>query len=92
MSWSLNLKFLNSSSILDISSSGHNSYNIIFFISSQDFPFASAKPRVATWVFHEVDNLRDRQGVLMRKMEEVSDAEATNSVAIGGIHPRVTAL
>ncbi|GJZ00785.1 hypothetical protein Tco_0518214 [Tanacetum coccineum] len=40
----------------------------------------------------DVDNLRDRQGVLTRKMEEVSDTKATNSVAIEGIHPRVTAL
>ncbi|GKA45721.1 hypothetical protein Tco_0738517 [Tanacetum coccineum] len=31
-------------------------------------------------------------GVLTRKMEEVSDIEATNSIAIGETHPRVTAL
>ncbi|GJW60266.1 putative reverse transcriptase domain-containing protein [Tanacetum coccineum] len=30
--------------------------------------------------------------LLTRKIEEVSDPEATNSVSIGGIHPRVTAL
>ncbi|GJY46040.1 putative reverse transcriptase domain-containing protein [Tanacetum coccineum] len=48
------------------------------------------EPKLSTYDIG--DNMRDRQGVLTRKMEEVSDAEATNSVAIGGIHPRVTAL
>ncbi|GJX36157.1 retrovirus-related pol polyprotein from transposon TNT 1-94 [Tanacetum coccineum] len=52
----------------------------------------AAQPQVIDDLYIQVDNLRDRQGVLTRKMEEVSDAEATNSVAIGGIHPRVTAL
>ncbi|GJS93042.1 hypothetical protein Tco_0800010 [Tanacetum coccineum] len=52
----------------------------------------AAQPQVINDLYIQVDNLRDRQGVLARKMEEVSDAEATNSVAIGGIHPRVTAL
>ncbi|GKB80898.1 hypothetical protein Tco_0947793, partial [Tanacetum coccineum] len=47
------------------------------------------EPKPSTY---DVDNLRDRQGVLTRKIEEVSDAEATNSVTIEGIQPRVTAL
>nr|GEY12144.1 ribonuclease H-like domain, reverse transcriptase, RNA-dependent DNA polymerase [Tanacetum cinerariifolium] len=34
--------------------------------------------------------LEYRHGVLMRKMEEVSDAEVANSIAIGEIHPRAT--
>ncbi|GJR78479.1 putative reverse transcriptase domain-containing protein [Tanacetum coccineum] len=49
------------------------------------------QPQVIDDLYTQVDNLRDRQGVLTRKMEEVSDAEATNSVAIKGIHPRLTA-
>ncbi|GJV98419.1 hypothetical protein Tco_1553671 [Tanacetum coccineum] len=52
----------------------------------------AAQPQVIDDLYIQVDNLRDRQGVLTRKMDEVSDVEATNSVAIGGIHPRVTAL
>ncbi|GKD49080.1 hypothetical protein Tco_1278056 [Tanacetum coccineum] len=52
----------------------------------------AAQPQVIDDLYIQVDNLRDRQGVLTRKMEEVSDAEPTNSVAIGGIHPRVAAL
>ncbi|GKC60127.1 hypothetical protein Tco_1087725 [Tanacetum coccineum] len=52
----------------------------------------ATQPQVIDDLYIQVDNLRDRQGVLTRKMEEVSNAEETNSVAIGGIHPRVTAL
>ncbi|GJR94045.1 hypothetical protein Tco_0266219 [Tanacetum coccineum] len=52
----------------------------------------AAQPQVIDNLYIQVDNLRDRQGVLTRKIEEVSDAEATNSVTIGGIHPRVTTL
>nr|GFB33919.1 hypothetical protein [Tanacetum cinerariifolium] len=37
-------------------------------------------------------NLEYRHGVLMRKMEEVSDAEVADSIAIGEIHPRVATL
>ncbi|GJY00969.1 putative reverse transcriptase domain-containing protein [Tanacetum coccineum] len=51
----------------------------------------AAQPQVIDDLYIQVDNLRDRQGVLTRKMKEVSDAEVTNSVAIRGIHPRVTA-
>nr|GFA42860.1 hypothetical protein [Tanacetum cinerariifolium] len=35
-------------------------------------------------------NLEYRHGVLMSKMEEVSDSEVANSIAIGEIHPRAT--
>nr|GEV73688.1 hypothetical protein [Tanacetum cinerariifolium] len=37
-------------------------------------------------------NLEYRHGVLMRKMEEVSDAEVADSIAIGEIHPRVATM
>nr|GEV76546.1 hypothetical protein [Tanacetum cinerariifolium] len=37
-------------------------------------------------------NLEYRHGVLMRKIEEVSDAEVADSIAIGEIHPRVATL
>nr|GEW06711.1 hypothetical protein [Tanacetum cinerariifolium] len=37
-------------------------------------------------------NLGYRHGVLMRKMEEVSDAEVAKSIAIREIHPRVATV
>nr|GEY87984.1 hypothetical protein [Tanacetum cinerariifolium] len=37
-------------------------------------------------------NLEYRHGVLMRKMEEVSDVEVADSIAIGEIHPRVATV
>nr|GEV45138.1 hypothetical protein [Tanacetum cinerariifolium] len=37
-------------------------------------------------------NLEYRHGVLMRNMEEVSDAEVADSIAIGEIHPRVATV
>nr|GFB45969.1 hypothetical protein [Tanacetum cinerariifolium] len=37
-------------------------------------------------------NLEYRHRVLMRKMEEVNDAEVANSIAIGEIHPRVATV
>nr|GFA86958.1 hypothetical protein [Tanacetum cinerariifolium] len=37
-------------------------------------------------------NLEYKHGVSMRKMEEVSDAEVTGSIAIGEIHPRVATV
>nr|GEV47755.1 hypothetical protein [Tanacetum cinerariifolium] len=37
-------------------------------------------------------NLEYKHRVLMRKMEEVSDAEVADSIAIGGIHPRVATM
>nr|GEW76769.1 hypothetical protein [Tanacetum cinerariifolium] len=37
-------------------------------------------------------NLEYKHGVLMRKMEEVSDAEVDDSIVIRGIHPRVATI
>nr|GEW12749.1 integrase, catalytic region, zinc finger, CCHC-type, peptidase aspartic, catalytic [Tanacetum cinerariifolium] len=37
-------------------------------------------------------NLKYRHGVLVRKMEDVSDAEVADSIAIGEIHPRVATV
>nr|GEW62057.1 hypothetical protein [Tanacetum cinerariifolium] len=37
-------------------------------------------------------NLEYRHGVLMRKMEEVSDVEVADSIAIREIHPRVATV
>ncbi|GJR13982.1 putative ribonuclease H-like domain-containing protein [Tanacetum coccineum] len=51
-----------------------------------------AQPQVIDDLYREMDNLRERQGALTRTMMEVSDIEATNSLAIGETHPRVTAL
>ncbi|GJS72769.1 hypothetical protein Tco_0705610 [Tanacetum coccineum] len=44
------------------------------------------------WLMALMDNLEYRHGVLTRRMEAVSDAEVANSIAIGEIHPRVTAM
>ncbi|GJY84082.1 hypothetical protein Tco_0497458 [Tanacetum coccineum] len=52
----------------------------------------AAQPQVIDDLYREVDNLRERQGALTRTMVEVSDIEATNSIAIGETHPRVTTL
>nr|GEU76753.1 hypothetical protein [Tanacetum cinerariifolium] len=40
----------------------------------------------------QLGNLEYRHGVLTRKMEEVSDAEVADSIAIGEIHPRVATV
>nr|GFB14364.1 hypothetical protein [Tanacetum cinerariifolium] len=37
-------------------------------------------------------NLEYKHGVLMRKMEEVSDAEVADNITIGEIHPRVATV
>ncbi|GJR31352.1 putative reverse transcriptase domain-containing protein [Tanacetum coccineum] len=52
----------------------------------------AAQPQVIDELYIQVDKLRDRQGVLTRKMEEISDVEVANSIAIGETHPRVTTL
>ncbi|GKD19601.1 hypothetical protein Tco_1208759, partial [Tanacetum coccineum] len=52
----------------------------------------AAQPQVIDDLYREVDKLRDRQGALARTIVGVSDIEATNSLAIGETHPRVTAL
>nr|GFA39306.1 hypothetical protein [Tanacetum cinerariifolium] len=41
---------------------------------------------------NHLGNLEYRHGVLMRKMEEVSDAEVADSIAIQEIHPRVATV
>ncbi|GJU40806.1 putative reverse transcriptase domain-containing protein [Tanacetum coccineum] len=51
-----------------------------------------AQPQVIDDLYREVDNLRERQGALVRTIVEVSDIEATNSIAIRETHPRVTTL
>ncbi|GKF76870.1 hypothetical protein Tco_0229340 [Tanacetum coccineum] len=47
-----------------------------------------AQPQVIDDLYREMDNLRERQGALARTIVEVSDIEATNSLAIGETHPR----
>ncbi|GJT02236.1 hypothetical protein Tco_0823405 [Tanacetum coccineum] len=49
-------------------------------------------PQIIDALYREMDNLRERQGALARMMVNVIDIEATNSLAIGETHPRVTAL
>ncbi|GJY00836.1 hypothetical protein Tco_0358988 [Tanacetum coccineum] len=51
-----------------------------------------AQSQVIDDLYREMDSLRERQGALTRTIVEVSDIEATNSIAIGETHPRVTAL
>ncbi|GJS55018.1 hypothetical protein Tco_0628380 [Tanacetum coccineum] len=57
-------------------------------------PLAVMSPGAATQVIDDLciqmDNLEYRHGVLMRKMETMSDTEVANSIAIGKIHLRVT--
>ncbi|GJX89348.1 hypothetical protein Tco_0341362 [Tanacetum coccineum] len=57
-------------------------------------PLAVMAPGAATQVIDDLciqmDNLEYRHGVLMRKMETMSDTEVANSIAIGEIHLRVT--
>ncbi|GKC01532.1 hypothetical protein Tco_0987668 [Tanacetum coccineum] len=43
-----------------------------------------AQPHVIDDLYREMDNLRERQGA--RTIVEVSDIEATNSIAIGETH------
>ncbi|GKA98581.1 hypothetical protein Tco_0826518 [Tanacetum coccineum] len=52
----------------------------------------AAQPQVIDDLYREMDNLRERKGALTRTMVEVSDIEATNSLAIGETHHRVTTL
>nr|GEY78405.1 hypothetical protein [Tanacetum cinerariifolium] len=49
-------------------------------------------PTVIEDLSTRLGNLEYRHGVLMRKMEEVSDAEVADSIAIGEIHPRVATV
>ncbi|GJZ94609.1 hypothetical protein Tco_0666812 [Tanacetum coccineum] len=52
----------------------------------------ATQPHVIDDLCIQMDNLEYRHGVLMRKIETVSDAEVANSIAIGEIHPRVTTI
>nr|GFD16276.1 hypothetical protein [Tanacetum cinerariifolium] len=49
-------------------------------------------PTVIEDLSTRLGNLEYKHGVLMRKMEEVSDDELANSIAIGEIHPRVATV
>nr|GEW40129.1 hypothetical protein [Tanacetum cinerariifolium] len=49
-------------------------------------------PTVIEDLSTRLGNLKYRHGVLMRKMEEVSDAEVADSIAIGEIYPRVATM
>nr|GEU56595.1 hypothetical protein [Tanacetum cinerariifolium] len=52
-------------------------------------PGLPVPPTVIEDLSTRLGNLEYRHGVLMRKMEEVSDAEVADNIAIGEIHPRV---
>nr|GEU51924.1 putative reverse transcriptase domain-containing protein [Tanacetum cinerariifolium] len=52
-------------------------------------PGVATQPQVIDDFCIQMDNLEYRHRVLMRKMEEVSDAEVADSITIGEIHPRV---
>nr|GFB30765.1 hypothetical protein [Tanacetum cinerariifolium] len=55
-------------------------------------PGLPVPPTVIEDLSTHLGNLEYRHGVLMRKMEEVSDAEVADSIAIGEIHPRVATV
>nr|GFA86208.1 hypothetical protein [Tanacetum cinerariifolium] len=55
-------------------------------------PGLPVPPTVIEDLSTRLGNLEYRHGVLMRKMEEVSDAEVADSIAIGEIHPRVATV
>nr|GEX42544.1 hypothetical protein [Tanacetum cinerariifolium] len=55
-------------------------------------PGLPVPPTVIEDLSTRLGNLEYRHGVLMRKIEEVSDAEVANSIAIGEIHPRVATV
>nr|GEU93813.1 hypothetical protein [Tanacetum cinerariifolium] len=52
-------------------------------------PGLPVPPTVIEDLSTRLGNLEYRHGVLMRKMEKVSDTEVADSIAIGEIHPRV---
>nr|GEY55612.1 hypothetical protein [Tanacetum cinerariifolium] len=62
--------------------------------SSAPFPAPGlpVPPTVIEDLSTRLGNLEYRHGVLMRKMEEVSDAEVADNIAIGDIHPRVATV
>nr|GEZ14514.1 hypothetical protein [Tanacetum cinerariifolium] len=55
-------------------------------------PGLPVPPTVIEDLSTRLGNLEYRHGVLLRKMEEVSDAEVADSIAIGEIHPRVATV
>nr|GEZ34517.1 hypothetical protein [Tanacetum cinerariifolium] len=55
-------------------------------------PGLPVPPTVIEDLSTRLGNLEDRHRVLMRKMEEVSDAEVADSIVIGEIHPRVATV
>nr|GFA24794.1 hypothetical protein [Tanacetum cinerariifolium] len=55
-------------------------------------PGLSVPPTVIEDLSTRLGNLEYRHGVLMRKMEEVSDAEVADTITIGEIHPRVATM
>nr|GEW91488.1 putative reverse transcriptase domain-containing protein [Tanacetum cinerariifolium] len=65
-------------------------------IEGPSFPFPAPGLHVPPIMIEDLStrlgNLEYRHGVLMRKMEEVSDAEVADSIAIREIHPRVATV
>nr|GFD04062.1 hypothetical protein [Tanacetum cinerariifolium] len=65
-------------------------------IEGPSFPFPAPGLHVPPTVIEDLStclgNLEYRHRVLMRKMEEVSDAEVAANIAIGEIHLRVATL
>nr|GFA88920.1 hypothetical protein [Tanacetum cinerariifolium] len=65
-------------------------------IKGPSFPFPApglpVPPTVIEDLGTRLGNLEYRHEVLLRKMEEVSDAEVADSIAIGEIHPRVATV
>nr|GFA72456.1 hypothetical protein [Tanacetum cinerariifolium] len=55
-------------------------------------PGLPVPPTVIEDLSTRLGNLEYRHKVLMRKMEEVSDAEVADSITIGEIHPRVATV
>nr|GEV76436.1 hypothetical protein [Tanacetum cinerariifolium] len=55
-------------------------------------PGLPVPPTVIEDLGTRLGNLEYRHGVLTRKMEEVSDVEVADSIAIGEIHPRVSTV
>nr|GFB39837.1 hypothetical protein [Tanacetum cinerariifolium] len=55
-------------------------------------PGLPVPPTVIEDLGTRLGNLEYRHGVLTRKMEEVSDSEVADSIAIGEIHPRVATV
>nr|GFB84289.1 hypothetical protein [Tanacetum cinerariifolium] len=65
-------------------------------IEGPSFPLPAPGLHVPPIVIEDLStrlgNLKYRHGVLIRKIEEVSDAKVADSIAIGEIHPRVAAV